>query len=61
MCGVRECSNLISIFFVLISLARSVSVSYQCVFPASGEDYSLFSMPPSVSVCQVSDNGHSEY
>ena len=37
------------------------SISYQCLLPASGEEYSLFSTPsPSVSAGHISDDGHSE-
>ena len=37
------------------------SVSYLCLLPESGKEYSLFSTPyPSVTVCRVADNGCSE-
>ena len=59
--GVRACSNLIPVFFVLISLSRSFTVSLINVCCQHWRGYSLFSTPsPSVSVCQVSDTGHSE-
>ena len=60
MYDVRECSNLILVFF---NKPRTIlhSVCYRHILPASGEEYSLLSTPsPSVSVCQVSDYGRSE-
>ena len=37
----RACSNLIPVFFVLINLSQSFSVSYQCLLPALGRTYPL--------------------